>query len=306
MPDLIEVTCACGKVFKARPEHAGRKGRCGACGGAIRILGVEPKPAIEEADVFASIVTDGPRSAVNVSRKWPAILSLSIGSIVVLCGYLWAYRAGGLKKEPDIVVMKEIEKAQSLKRIGNLGVKTFVSIELEPGKVAKVPGGEVMLLLSAVERGRLTKAIQALVDTAKQALSECPIKSERYPYLVTLYTETVKLWNLAPDELISTHTFYSASRGCIPQTKKGWEYDTSWSEYLKQSIAYPLDRTEDGGYEIKPIHEGKYFLYAFHNSSKTSIEWYAVCELEGDSVQRFDLSTKDVGFFAIDRRKPAR
>src|SRR5260221_13632902 len=35
----ILVSCACGKQFRARDEHAGKRGRCPGCGQAVQIPG---------------------------------------------------------------------------------------------------------------------------------------------------------------------------------------------------------------------------------------------------------------------------
>jgi len=39
VPPLLSVTCACGKVFHARAEHAGKRAKCARCGNVLTIPG---------------------------------------------------------------------------------------------------------------------------------------------------------------------------------------------------------------------------------------------------------------------------
>jgi len=63
---FIEVTCACGKLFRAKPEHAGRTGRCSICG---RTLQIPSAPGGVESD-FGPIT---PSLAPSVAHDVPVV-----------------------------------------------------------------------------------------------------------------------------------------------------------------------------------------------------------------------------------------
>ncbi len=66
----IEVTCTCGRLFKAKDEHAGLKAKCLACGGIVTIPKPSSVPPSLPSEVSLDMLSEGnEEDRVGVHRE---------------------------------------------------------------------------------------------------------------------------------------------------------------------------------------------------------------------------------------------
>jgi hypothetical protein len=93
----IQVTCACGKVYKFKDEVAGRRAKCPACGAVVAIPGVRvtAAPPAAEADADAADAADARRSHIVLIALGGAA-ALVVAALAVV-GYHFLSQPAGPK-----------------------------------------------------------------------------------------------------------------------------------------------------------------------------------------------------------------
>lgn len=141
MSELIEVTCKCGKVFKAKPEFAGRTGKCRACGAMILIpdprqgpsdpyfdeLEPEPEPKPAKRPLFkkpAAVVSPSAtvvnhitivnrNSASSSSSSSSSCSSGCVGCLVIIfIGFIVMLVTGSMARRSEENRLEAIENAR--------------------------------------------------------------------------------------------------------------------------------------------------------------------------------------------------
>lgn len=101
----IQVTCACGKVYKFKDEVAGRRAKCPACGAVVAIPGVRvtAAPSAAEADAEAADAADAHRSHIVLVALGGAAALVVVALAVV--GYHFLSQPAG----PKPAIEKEVK-----------------------------------------------------------------------------------------------------------------------------------------------------------------------------------------------------
>lgn len=70
----IDVECGCGKTFRVKDEHAGKRGKCPACGEMLTIPAPAAKPPTAEDEAFRLLSEgpDPPAAPPPPRREWTA------------------------------------------------------------------------------------------------------------------------------------------------------------------------------------------------------------------------------------------
>ena len=90
---MIDVTCGCGKSFRAKDEHAGKTVHCPACKGAVYVRGVKPAPLADDPDGSPSVFAPGSLTAfeAKVLRHLATLVALvALVALPIIAGLvLW-------------------------------------------------------------------------------------------------------------------------------------------------------------------------------------------------------------------------